>query len=50
MGMLCSDGLNDQDPLKVGMGRIPEQNQGSVRMGAVGVRADNQLCLVVSTT
>lgn len=47
---LCSDGLNDQDPLKVGMGRMPEQNQGSVRKGAVGVGADNQLCLLVSTT
>lgn len=50
MGMLCSDGRNDQDPLKVGMGRIPEQNQGSVRKGAVGIGADNQLCLLVSTT
>lgn len=47
---LCSDGLNDQDPLKVGMGRMPEQNQGSARKGAVGVGADNQLCLLVSTT
>lgn len=45
MGMLCSDGLNDQDPLAVGMGGIPEQwmgriseqNQGSVRKRAVDV-------------
>lgn len=30
MGILCSDVLNDRDPLEAGTGRILEQNQGFV--------------------